>query len=133
MRQRAEEVGGRFTLGSGPSGTACDRGLPVVGREVRVLVVDDHPLFLDGVRAALVGADDLEVVGEAHDVPGRGRRAASCSPTSCSWTSAARRVGHRRHARDPRRAPGVRVLVMTMSDEDDAVVPRCGRVRGATS
>ena len=33
----------------------------------RILLVDDHPLFLDGVRAALTGADDLEVVGEAHD------------------------------------------------------------------
>ena len=32
-----------------------------------VLLVDDHPLFLDGVRAALTGAPDVEVVGEAHD------------------------------------------------------------------
>ena len=33
-----------------------------------LLLVDDHPLFLDGVRAALAGEDDIEVVGEAHDV-----------------------------------------------------------------
>lgn len=32
---------------------------------VRVFVVDDHPLFREGVRAALAGADDLAVVGEA--------------------------------------------------------------------
>ena len=32
-----------------------------------LLLVDDHPLFLDGVRAALAGEDDIEVVGEAHD------------------------------------------------------------------
>ena len=32
-----------------------------------VLLVDDHPLFLDGVRAALSGAPGIEVVGEAHD------------------------------------------------------------------
>jgi DNA-binding NarL/FixJ family response regulator len=31
----------------------------------RILLVDDHPLFLDGVRAALARAEDLEVVGEA--------------------------------------------------------------------
>jgi DNA-binding NarL/FixJ family response regulator len=36
----------------------------------RILLVDDHPLFLDGVRAALSRAEDLEVVGEAHDVRG---------------------------------------------------------------
>ena len=34
----------------------------------RILLVDDHPLFLDGVRAALTGAGDLDVVGAAPDV-----------------------------------------------------------------
>jgi DNA-binding NarL/FixJ family response regulator len=34
---------------------------------IRLLLVDDHPLFLDGVRAALVRAEDLEVVGEAQN------------------------------------------------------------------
>jgi DNA-binding NarL/FixJ family response regulator len=32
---------------------------------VRVLIVDDHPITRDGLRAALNGARDLEVVGEA--------------------------------------------------------------------
>ena len=50
---------------------------------IRVLLVDDHPLFLDGVRAALAGAEDLEIVGEAHDVAGALDAAApSCGPTS---------------------------------------------------
>ncbi len=41
---------------------------PAVGGPMsRILLIDDHPLFLDGVRAALTGADDLEIVGEAHD------------------------------------------------------------------
>jgi DNA-binding NarL/FixJ family response regulator len=31
---------------------------------VRVLVVDDHPIFRDGLRAAL-GAGDIQIVGEA--------------------------------------------------------------------
>jgi DNA-binding NarL/FixJ family response regulator len=31
-------------------------------RKIRVLVVDDHPLMLEAVRASLAGADDLEVV-----------------------------------------------------------------------
>lgn len=30
---------------------------------VRVLIVDDHPIFRDGLRTALAG-DDIEVVGE---------------------------------------------------------------------
>ena len=44
---------------------------------IRVLVVDDHPLFRDGVVAALLTADDVEVVGEAGDVAGAVALAAS--------------------------------------------------------
>ena len=32
---------------------------------MRVLIVDDHPLTRDGIRTALAGSTDLEVVGEA--------------------------------------------------------------------
>jgi two-component system response regulator DegU len=32
---------------------------------MRVLIVDDHPMTRDGLRSALTGARDLEVVGEA--------------------------------------------------------------------
>jgi DNA-binding NarL/FixJ family response regulator len=34
---------------------------------IRVLIADDHPHFRDGLRALLVSAPDLEVVGEAGD------------------------------------------------------------------
>ena len=32
----------------------------------RILVVDDHKAFLDGLRAMLNSAPDLEIVGEAN-------------------------------------------------------------------
>ena len=32
---------------------------------LRVLIVDDHPLFRDGMRSLLESVDDLEVAGEA--------------------------------------------------------------------
>ena len=32
---------------------------------MRVLIVDDHPITRDGIRTALAGSGDLEVVGEA--------------------------------------------------------------------
>ena len=34
---------------------------------MRVLIADDHRLMSEGIRAALSGADDIEVVGEARD------------------------------------------------------------------
>jgi len=90
---------------------------------VRVLVVDDHPLFRDGVRSALAGDDDLVVVAEADDVASALARVADDPPDvvlmdlnlpDASGIEATRRVLAEH--------PGVRVLVMTMSQDDDAVV-----------
>ena len=90
---------------------------------IRILLVDDHPLFLDGVRAALARAHDLEVVGEAHDVAGALAAARELVPDVVlmdlglpdgSGIEATRAVLET--------SPDTRVLIMTMSDEDDAVV-----------
>lgn len=37
------------------------------GRRVRVLIVDDHPLFADALRALLERDDDLDVIGVAYN------------------------------------------------------------------
>lgn len=90
---------------------------------VRVVVVDDHPLFRDGVVTAFSGEDDLEVVGEAEDVASAIRVVDELGPDvvlmdlnlpDSSGIEATRTlmVAH----------PDLRVLVMTMSTEDDAVV-----------
>ena len=88
-----------------------------------VLLVDDHPLFLDGVRAALVGAPDIEIVGEAHSRANAVQQAASLKPDVIlmdlnlpdgSGIDATREI--------LTAAPATGVLVITMSDNDDAVV-----------
>lgn len=38
-----------------------------VGPRLRLLLADDHPLVLDGIRSLLKGDPDLEIVGEARD------------------------------------------------------------------
>jgi DNA-binding NarL/FixJ family response regulator len=72
---------------------------------IRVLLVDDHPLFLDGVRAALGSEPSIEIVGEAPDVARALELATTTSPDEVLAA-----------------VPGARVLVMTMSTDDDAVV-----------
>lgn len=40
-----------------------------LGQPARVLVVDDHPLMRQGLRQLVAGESDLEMCGEAADVP----------------------------------------------------------------
>lgn len=89
---------------------------------LRVLVVDDHPLFRYGLSAALAAAPDVEVVGEASGGGAAVSLAASLHPDvvvmdlnmpDLGGIEATRRIV----AHDP----GVRVLVLTMFDDDDSV------------
>lgn len=89
----------------------------------RILLVDDHPLFRDGVVAALSTAEDLEVVGEADDIGSALESAERLAPDLVvmdlqlpdgSGVDAARAILAAQ--------PAVHVLVMTMSDDDEAVV-----------
>lgn len=76
MRERAESVGGSLEVRSAPGkGTRvivrlpCSLDRPDPGRfgnGLRVLLVDDHPLYLEGLRGLLTSRG-VQVVGEAHD------------------------------------------------------------------
>jgi len=44
-------------------------GVAAAASRIRVLIADDHPLMLAGIRAALEGHDGIEVVGEARSGP----------------------------------------------------------------
>ena len=65
---RMERAGGRATVTSSPGeGTEVELRLPRKGSvKRRVVLVDDHGLFLAGVRAEL--GDTVEIVGEASSV-----------------------------------------------------------------
>ena len=88
-----------------------------------ILLVDDHPLFLDGVRAAVTGAEDVEIVGEATDARGAVTAAAELAPDVVLLDVGLPDGSGIDVAREILAAqPGVRVLMMTMSDEDETVV-----------
>ncbi|MGH3717823.1 MAG: response regulator [Pseudonocardiaceae bacterium] len=90
---------------------------------LRVLLVDDHPLFRAGLRAALDSADGIKVVAEADDAEQALVLVRELAPEVVVMDLHLPgqsgidtiRVLTRDH-------PAVRVLVLTMSEDDDALV-----------
>jgi DNA-binding NarL/FixJ family response regulator len=95
----------------------------VSGRSsLRVVVVDDHPVFRMGMTALLGSLDGIEVVGEAADEQHAVAAVDAHVPDvvimdlnlgESSGVAATREIA--------RRHPGVAVLVVTMLDDDDSV------------
>lgn len=96
---------------------------PVPVRPIRVLIVDDHPVYRDGLRGLIERAPDLELVGEAVTGTEAVALAAERHPAivlmdlrmpEMNGIEATRRIV----AADP----SVGVLVLTMSEDDDSLV-----------
>lgn len=90
---------------------------------IRVLVVDDHPLFRDGLGALLATVPDLEVVGSVGDGESAVRRAVETRPDVVLMDLNLPGVpGIEATRRIVAATPETAVLVLTMVDDDDSVM-----------
>lgn len=89
---------------------------------IRVLLVDDHPVYRDGLRATLQGWDEAELVGEAADGDEAIDLAARVRPDVILMDlQMPRRSGVDATGAIVARHPQIAVVVLTMF-EDDATV-----------
>jgi DNA-binding NarL/FixJ family response regulator len=91
-------------------------------KALRVLVVDDHPLFRFGLCAALAQRDDIEVVGEAAGGRAAIAAAAATAPDVIVMDLHLPDLGGVEATRAITNAtPQVGVLVLTMFDDSESV------------
>ena len=88
--------------------------------KLRVLLVDDHPLFRSGVKALLARQPDIEVVGEAADGLDGVQRARHLRPDVVLLDLHMPGVGGREAVRAiTEELPETRVLMLTVSEHAD--------------
>jgi DNA-binding NarL/FixJ family response regulator len=92
--------------------------------KTRVLIVDDHTLIRDGIRALLALATDIEVVGEASNGMEGLDKVRELSPQLVLMDLAMPIMGGLEATRRIRKEfPDVKVLALTQYDDRDYIVP----------
>ncbi|MFC2028235.1 response regulator [Chloroflexota bacterium] len=92
--------------------------------KTRVLIVDDHTLIRDGIRALLALATNIEVVGEASNGMEALEKVRELSPHLVLMDLAMPIMGGLEATRRLRKEfPDVKVLALTQYDDRDYIVP----------
>ncbi len=93
-------------------------------KKIRVLIVDDHTLVRDGIRALLALVADVEVVGEAANGKEALEKVKGLAPDVVLMDLAMPIMSGLEATRRIRREfPGIRVLALTQYDDSEYVIP----------
>src|SRR4030065_64790 len=93
-------------------------------KKIKVLIVDDHTLVRDGIRALLGLVADIEVVGEANNGKDALEKIEQLAPDVVLMDLATPIMGGLEATRRIRkRHPETKVLALTQYDDSDYVVP----------
>lgn len=138
-RDAAARSGGYATPGNPPGAADSAAGGEPGARAIRLLIVDDHPLTRDGVRACLGASRHIEIVGEAADGAEALELARQVAPDVVLMdVNMPRLNGMAATVLLLRENPALRVLFLTMHEQLDYIVEimRCGGrgciLKGAT-
>jgi two-component system, NarL family, nitrate/nitrite response regulator NarL len=101
------------------NGTARDEALPEQcdAKPIRVLVVDDHPLFRRGLTAILCRSTNVLVVGDAGDATEAQRRVEELEPDVILHLPGVNGVDALPALRDA--FPQVRIIMLTVSEDEN--------------
>src|SRR5215475_4591080 len=87
---------------------------------IRVVIIDEQPLFREGIRATLLRMGDCEIVGESTDVADVLEIARTCNPDVALIDAGLTLSDALEIARQMRHfAPRIAIIVLTPSEDEE--------------